>query len=441
MTTLTKKEQKILNNKLFQLCTDLAEGEDEFEKEVEKLLDQGANLESMFGVFNNTPLFRLCLKVKSVSLLEFFLEKGANFKYIDLVKDTALHMLCRNSHVNIEMIDFLLNQNIDINAVGFQKLTALDILDIHKSDVDNLHFLIERGAFISKKIYAKLPSGITKHCVKKDDGYLYIKPKVILSSQEQINMFDRFKEICSYSPILYDELKKLIDQGLDVNYIDNEGYYCSSFLQKIIVYNYVSVPLLQFFLDNGANFKYLDKSNDSVLHCACRNNKITTEMITFLLNQGLDLNQRGYSNRDVLNTAIHNNLPDNILLFLIKCGSDVYGTTYNKLSPTVQSLLVNRNNIYLYNPYKNHTKHTNNNINDIWKKELEKCIEEKIPFIKELVLSNIDYKNSEQMEKEFLTSKFPHDLCVNNFLESIKDLCDYEIEYGCNYVKITVTPL
>jgi len=86
-------------------------------------------------------------------------------------------------------------------------------------------------------------------------------------------------------PDAFEKLKIYIEDGADINWTENDMY--SALLLACGTNNKNSV---QFLLDNGADFKYMNKLGENCLYHATNSSELKPEVIRILLEKDVELN-------------------------------------------------------------------------------------------------------------------------------------------------------
>lgn len=106
-------------------------------------------LESPFESTRKTLYLICCERASDIKGIKYLLEKGAELNRTDLLNENALMLLTRNENMplsaKLHIMEFLINQGIDINWVNHYGETALCIaLYEHQTEIAEL--LINHGA-------------------------------------------------------------------------------------------------------------------------------------------------------------------------------------------------------------------------------------------------------------------------------------------------------
>lgn len=92
---------------------------------VQYLYQQGAKIYCRNKYNLQTPLMIACANPESLPIIRFLIQKGCNINATDNNKDTPLTIACKNN--NIEIVKFLLTQNVDVKIENSVGSTALSI--------------------------------------------------------------------------------------------------------------------------------------------------------------------------------------------------------------------------------------------------------------------------------------------------------------------------
>lgn len=151
-----------------------------------------------------------------------------------------------------------------------------------ESFIEN-QFFPNAGFGVAKLYYTVINNQLTKRGFKgvfgigkQEDTYkvtFLIKPKITLKYSFWSHIVAEItddKDILNGTMIKYakkqwfDEVKRLIEQGADINFCDKDG-------RNSLFYSYHDFEISKFFLDKGIDFRKIDKSGDNILTYCLRN--------------------------------------------------------------------------------------------------------------------------------------------------------------------------
>eukprot|EP00005_Dracoamoeba_jomungandri_P005245 CAMPEP_0174250658 /NCGR_PEP_ID=MMETSP0439-20130205/765_1 /TAXON_ID=0 /ORGANISM="Stereomyxa ramosa, Strain Chinc5" /LENGTH=467 /DNA_ID=CAMNT_0015330789 /DNA_START=121 /DNA_END=1521 /DNA_ORIENTATION=+ len=122
-----------------------------YEDLAKKMIEAGADVNSNFDPFHNTPLHVAAAK-SQYNLVSLLLANGANINERNKPGSTALRLAAANEHELEDKRSFmftakvLLANGANINTQNLQGNTPLHALVVRSGDLNNLRFLISNGA-------------------------------------------------------------------------------------------------------------------------------------------------------------------------------------------------------------------------------------------------------------------------------------------------------
>lgn len=147
------------------------------------------------------------------------------------------------------------------------------------------------------------------------------------------------------SPLFYTENQKLIkfllNQGMDINHVDNQGHNC---LSHAIKRGY-GLTLITTLINAKINLNQKDKKGDTPLHAAINSmeRKETIEIIKLLLKKGANVNEKNNKGRTPLHAAVFESylLPIRgieIIQLLIQNGASINAKDENGTTPLHEAI-------------------------------------------------------------------------------------------------------
>ena len=247
---------------------------------IEKLLENGADIEEAEGKFNDTPL-HLAARAGHESTVECLLNRGANIEAKEACGCTALIMAACQGQRSI--VEFLLDRGANIEAKEEYGCTAL-IMATWQGQRSIIEFLLDRGANIE---------------AKGEDGYTALS-EAARAGHESI-------------------VKCLLDRGANIE--DNGHYGHTALLRAACGPCGGQKSTVECLLDRGANIASKNFWGETAVLVACRliskqkNMSETVRTIELLCSRGADVSVKDnvgntplkYA-REVKDTAIRKEL-------------------------------------------------------------------------------------------------------------------------------------
>eukprot|EP01130_Rhizamoeba_saxonica_P001309 TRINITY_DN11184_c0_g1_i1.p1 TRINITY_DN11184_c0_g1~~TRINITY_DN11184_c0_g1_i1.p1 ORF type:complete len:725 (+),score=179.14 TRINITY_DN11184_c0_g1_i1:47-2221(+) len=222
---------------------------------VQYLVKQGVSLKDSFledAVYAN-----------NLELLQYLDKQGLDFSYVDDEVSTLLHHAYR---ADIPVIEYLLNKNIDVNAVNDNGDTPL-LTFVEYCQVDcnfaRLDLLIKHGADIHCKNEENY--NLLSKCAyygREDTIRHYLVPKISSLDYSIIN--DDGKNLIHIAldstSCTYSDLKLYTDNGVDINAFDGEGN--SAFHVLFGTFQFNKTIEMAYYMVETLGFKQFNHKND-----------------------------------------------------------------------------------------------------------------------------------------------------------------------------------
>ena len=262
-------------------------------KMVQKLLDQGANINIRCGKFRLTPLFIACRDGPDEIAIEL-IERGANvnLESLDVGKVPLICAFLKNRVKVIQkLLEFGANPNMDYNPLPPLQLACLyGFFEIAK-------LLMLHGAKITKEAFASA----TMH-----DNVEMVQYMLDLGAD--MRQYNDLASVSSKGHL--DVLKLLIRYGADVNEII---YNCGTPLQNAVKKKHLKI--VSELLKSGANANLQYQDGNTSIHVAAK----LPDSMKVLLNEGgyIDLNIRNKHGQTALEITLENGFKDVTKMILL----------------------------------------------------------------------------------------------------------------------------
>ena len=93
----------------------------------------------------NTPIHVACSQTKK-DILFFMIEKKSNPYLLNKKKENILHILCSNANLNVDILEYVMSLNSEINQADEKKETPLHKLTTQNLNLDLIAYLINYKA-------------------------------------------------------------------------------------------------------------------------------------------------------------------------------------------------------------------------------------------------------------------------------------------------------
>ena len=232
---------------------------------IELLLDKGADVNAVGGVYGTALQAAAASRWGSVKKVQLLLDRGADVNAVGGVYGTALQAaVCMN---NCEYIELLLDRGADVNAVGGMYGTALQAaVASNGGNVECMRLLLDRGAGVNAV------------------GGVY----------------GTALQAASASSTNIECMQLLLDRGADVNAVG--GVYGTA-LQAAAAFNGANVEHMQLLLDRGADVNAAGGKDVQGISMAA-SNWCRLKAVKLLLSRGADVNSRGGKYGTALQAAL-----------------------------------------------------------------------------------------------------------------------------------------
>ncbi|ORX75944.1 ankyrin [Anaeromyces robustus] len=222
---------------------------------------------------NSKDILAFLYEHKNIDLIKYMTEKGVKLdgKYNN--GDTLLMTACNNN--DIEMVNFLIENGADINAVNLQLLVEKGI---------NIHLKNTRG--YTAFLYASKTSNLdmVKYLISKGGN---IKDKNNLG-------YNALIEVCGHNK--FEIVKYLIEYGIDINEQANDGGNALT-----LGIGRADIEIIKYLVKNGIDINHTTNGNFNAAFACIREGKL--EELKFLIDEGIDLNCKNYDNCSLIDYA------------------------------------------------------------------------------------------------------------------------------------------
>ncbi len=310
------------------------------------LIELGADIHANIEHYNNPSqsLLMYMAESNSVQIMKFLLDNGVDINAKDFEGKTALDyalregnnraadfLLERNAKVsvhddvliplaedgNIERIQFFLDKGADINAKDKDGNTALHSA-AHYGRIDTIKFLLDKGANVSAR--------------NNDNDTPIIRICYGLSKVKESNLLE-----C---------LDILLKAGADINAQGNSGFTVLINMMQLKVYKedfdeyaVPSLKAMQFLIDNGADINLKNAKAYNIFFFSLeyagyvyKGRILPNEVIEFFFKNGLDKNAVDNEGHTALHLALKEHKQETIQL-LLDNGFDINSLNYHNQSP------------------------------------------------------------------------------------------------------------
>jgi len=255
-------------NPLYILC----DSQYVVEQNLEVLIKHGAIINPKKEKISEIPLHAAVQNVwASIRITEFLLKKGANVNLKDSEGNTALHLVFKNKPVEVqkEYINLLLSNGAEINSRNNSGMTPIFTYIEWTNGIQDtiLELLISNGASLDVQDV----EGETPLHTYLGRLVVSIKTLQILMTETNILLEDNYGRlplhlVCGNLGSTKEMIKLFLDKGGNINSADDGGYTPL----HMICLSHADVDLIDFFLQNNADFDKTTDKRDTILHTACR---------------------------------------------------------------------------------------------------------------------------------------------------------------------------
>ncbi len=241
--------------------------------------------------------------------------KGANVNILDDYKGTSLMASCMRNR-SLSVVRYLIENGADVNIKTTNGTTAL-MLAAYDGNLELIKFLVESGADVN---------------AKKNNGNTILMTGISWFSnplgndrwvQIGISQFqqDRYNQVnASDERNQMEIVKYLIEKTLDINNQDSEGTTA-----LIMASKYGNLELAKLLIKKGAEINAKTKDGNTALKEAA-DTRGHLELVKFLLENKADINAKTVDGTTALMTAVRNNNLE-VVRFLLENKADVNAKT------------------------------------------------------------------------------------------------------------------
>lgn len=208
------------------------------------LIDQGAS--PTHTDKNGQSIIFYAVNIDRLAIVKKLVEKGANIHSFDLYTGNLLHMALMHRRTSPELIDYLIEMEVDVNAKNNDKKTPL-YLASYNSNIDAARKMLEKGAILKTKAGEWSP----------------------------LHTAARWGHI--------DLVKLYLEKGADPN---TPGYFFDGTALHSAAEG-GNVEIITLLLKAGAKLDARSSQGNTPLHLAAKKGNL--EAITYLIEQGADL--------------------------------------------------------------------------------------------------------------------------------------------------------
>ncbi|KAJ3446361.1 molting protein mlt-4 [Anaeramoeba flamelloides] len=202
-----------------------------------------------------SALHLICKHNPQLEILQWLLENGLQ-KHLYLtpkLKNTLLHEYCSNKliAVDVPILQFLLDQGLDINNQNFDRNTALHLLleNTPNIDISVIEFMISKGANLNLRNSSR---NNILHVLLNHKEFLFNDQTFDLILKNGINLnkqgsrrFSSFHLICSTPNPSINLIKSFLSHGGHTEYVTGNGMNCFALYLKFCQnYNLEIIKLL-----------------------------------------------------------------------------------------------------------------------------------------------------------------------------------------------------
>eukprot|EP01091_Cochliopodium_minus_P007711 TRINITY_DN17597_c0_g1_i1.p1 TRINITY_DN17597_c0_g1~~TRINITY_DN17597_c0_g1_i1.p1 ORF type:complete len:321 (+),score=79.35 TRINITY_DN17597_c0_g1_i1:35-997(+) len=242
-----------------------------------KHLMEDKKFNKKFSKFNDDLLhFALkCNKIKEneeiVELVEYRLKEKDSLK----TDNEVIHLALDCTSPKGEVIKLLINKNARVNE-------GIKYTDPYNTTTTPVQMFLMKANSLKD---LDLIKGLVEQSIEQE-----VEIQGSHNINFHLNKYDYFSFACENKEMNVDVLKYLLECGFSLEGNKNKALADSPIYHAF--YNpSISMEVIKFLMENGANFGLVDSFKNSPLHLLSANKSVTIEMIDYLLESKLDLNQ------------------------------------------------------------------------------------------------------------------------------------------------------
>ena len=316
-------KEAVSQSRILPLCKD----NNDNSELIHLLVDNGALVDYFITLDSDgSCLYNLCNKPNlDFPLIKYLAEKKAfhNFDAKDKYNNTPLLLVCKNENASIPLIQCLIDNGADINAINKTGQTPLSILcEKENFQIPIIQYLVDKGANVN--LGKNPPLNIL--CQKDKLDYDLIK--YFIEKGANVNLGDEpiLYHLCQQKTLNCDLIKIIVENGGNVNYSFKKvirNYYNkirienfeskeiqSTIFKEICNHNDLNFSLFSLFLEHAADLRLYNPLSD-----ICQNPKGTVDMIKLLQSKGVQLKE---PNDPMNSLSLSSNPNTDIYFYLLK---------------------------------------------------------------------------------------------------------------------------
>ena len=289
---------------------------------IQEILDHGAHLNAVNNYDGATPLLFACSSAQAESV-ELLLSVGADPNIADTDGDTSI-LSAISGFCSVNTMQKLVNYGAKVNAANKKGRTALLKACAYR-EIDVVKYLLEAGAdptLVDDVHYSSLHAAVDGRCTKNTlwaliDHGAYVD----VTRKDGTNALLRACTTGQAESVMF-----LLDAGADVSITKPNGNTC---LHTAVV-GACCREALQKIIEQGINVNTLNNMGETALHLACKSAQ--AKSVKLLLEKGADPNISDANYSTSLHTAVHGRCTNETLQEIITHGvyldaQDIGGNT------------------------------------------------------------------------------------------------------------------
>ncbi|KAJ6246734.1 ankyrin repeat-containing protein [Anaeramoeba flamelloides] len=328
---------------------------------IETMIKKGAKLD-VLDLEKKDPLGCLIDHNPGIRTLKVFCDYGSDLSSTNVRGQSLLHKTCNS---NFELLDFLLERNVNLNAQNNAGQTAIHLaLTNENITKEIIRKLIDRGADLNIQTLSRLETPlavylrnyhekhdpeITKLLILHSDLNLtdfsdmdplgialkeslpFAIVKFIIENGANVHATNKKKENClhqlfnSKRPIDIQILKYLLKKGVSITQFSENGYPLFTAIRK----SPLTLEIANLLTNKDIDFSRKIPTKDPLIFRALKNPNATVEICEFLYLQGADLFKQSTHKDLLLNHLIFNQYDPDIVNFFL----DLNTLDVNQISP------------------------------------------------------------------------------------------------------------